>query len=154
MTAQPTPREEANEESGKAEVAKFIFSLVVLGLAATLVAKTDHGQLRDAAIGNLVVSIVSPFTAIRLSHGHWTARARWGLVFATPMWLTASVFMFMGADTTEIDLYQRSIQPRTSRYSNRNLPRGVGELIKVGVEWAAELESIAYACAIFSLLNL
>jgi hypothetical protein len=70
------------------------------------------------------------------------------------MWLTASVFMFMGADTTEIDLYQRSIQPRTSRYSNRNLPRGVGELIKVGVEWAAELESIAYACAIFSLLNL
>lgn len=58
MTAQPTPREEANEESKKAEVAKFIFSLVVLGLAATLVAKTDHGELRNAAIGNLVV--VSP----------------------------------------------------------------------------------------------
>lgn len=58
MTGQRTPRQEANDENGKAEVAKFFFSLVVLGLAATLIAKTGDGKLRNAAIGNLVV--VSP----------------------------------------------------------------------------------------------
>ncbi|RSL57746.1 hypothetical protein CEP54_008132 [Fusarium duplospermum] len=57
MTDQPTPRQEANEENEKAEGTKFIFSLVVLGLAAALIAKTDHGKLRNAAIGNLVVAI-------------------------------------------------------------------------------------------------
>ena len=75
-------------------------------------------------------------------------------MFATSIWLTASVFMFIGAATTEVDLDKRSIQPRTSEYSNQNLPRGMGDFVKLGVEWAAELESIAYACAIFSLLNL
>ncbi|KAM0437802.1 hypothetical protein ACHAPT_002167 [Fusarium lateritium] len=151
MTARPTPREAANEENEKAEGAKFIFSLVVLGLAATLVAKSGHGKLRNAAICNLVVSIVSPLTGIRLCHGHWTARARWGLVFVTSLWLAACVLMFIGAATTEVDLEKRSIQ---QMHSGRNLPRGMGDFVKLGIEWAAELESIAYACAIFSLLNL
>ncbi|RMJ17735.1 hypothetical protein BHE90_008818 [Fusarium euwallaceae] len=154
MTDQRTPREEANEENEKAEGVKFIFSLVVLGLAAALIAKNGHGKLRNAAIGNLVAAIVSPFTGIRLSHGHWTSRARWGLVFATSMWLTACVFMFIGAGTTEVDLDKRSLQPDTPGHLNLNLPRGLGDYVKLGVEWAAELESIAYACAIFSLLNL
>ncbi|RSL84910.1 hypothetical protein CEP51_003628 [Fusarium floridanum] len=56
MTDQRTPREEANEENEKAEGVKFIFSLVVLGLAAALIAKNGHGKLRNAAIGNLVAA--------------------------------------------------------------------------------------------------
>ncbi|KAH8650827.1 hypothetical protein BGZ60DRAFT_550008 [Tricladium varicosporioides] len=148
-----------HEKIGTTEVVKFLFSLVILGLAAAVVHRSK-GQLHYAASWSLTVSLVSIALGITgilcYQHDKKTIMRVVGGV-STTIWLSASVWLLIAAGNAKHDLIGKR-SDHSIDYPQNDIVIIVGrakwgKIVKGAKNAAENLSSISYACGVFCAIN-